>query len=150
MKVFCQCTGVGRGKMRKEWSLPTLVTKIMANDLWHLIWNSDFPRPRKTARDLSTRLIWVSLRGSKRAHYLTEVSVCLRQMANQNASSGEGVPADDNTAWIDPWIENEPDPRNDVVTKVTMRHAQVMWISRARHGCVVCSSPVKFSVWNFP
>jgi len=47
-------------------------------------------------------------------------------MANQNASSGEGVPADDNTAWIDPWIENEPDPRNDVVTKVTMRHAQVM------------------------
>ncbi|XP_020627807.1 putative ATP-dependent RNA helicase TDRD9 [Orbicella faveolata] len=43
------------------------------------------------------------------------------KMANQNASSGEGVPADDNTAWIDPWIENEPDPRNDVVTKVTLR-----------------------------
>ena len=64
-------------------------------------------------------------------------------MANQNASSGDGLPADDNTTWIDPWIENEPDPHNDVVTKVTVWRAQFMWISRARHVYVVCASPLK-------
>lgn len=53
-------------------------------------------------------------------------------MANQSASSGEGLPADDNTAWIDPSIENEPNPHNDVVTKVTKRHAQVMWIIKKK------------------
>lgn len=47
-------------------------------------------------------------------------------MAHQSSSSGDGLRADDNTAWIDPWIENEPDPENDVVTKVTMQHAQVI------------------------
>ena len=66
------------------------------------------------------------MQGSKRTHHLTNVSVSLRQIANQNAASGDGSPADDNTAWIDPWIENEPDPHNDVVTKVTIRHVQVM------------------------
>lgn len=58
-------------------------------------------------------------------------------MANQSASSGEGLPADDNTAWIDPSIENEPNPHDDV-TKVTIRHAKVMWISRAYHVHVMC------------
>ena len=51
--------------------------------------------------------------------------VSLPQIANQNASSGDGQPADDNTAWIDPWIENEPDPHNDVVTKVTILRAHL-------------------------
>lgn len=63
------------------------------------------------------------MRGSKRTRYVTNALVSLRQIANQNA--GDGAPADDNTAWIDPWLENEPDPHNDVVTKVTTRHAQL-------------------------
>lgn len=73
-------------------------------------------------------------------------------MAHQSSSSGDGLRADDNTAWIDSWIENEPDPQNDVVTKVTMQHAQVIWISRARHVYVesVCVGETRaFPVWNF-
>ena len=73
-------------------------------------------------------------------------------MANQSASSGEGLPADDNTAWIDPSIENEPNPHDDAVTKVTIRHAKIMWISRAHHVhvmfmfIVMCASLVNSSL----
>ena len=147
MKVFCQhSTGVRKGKNAQRMKCSNPCDED--NSKWlvaspSVIWNSDFSRPRKAARVLSCCQIFRSVRGSKRARYLTNVSVSVPQIANQNASSGDGAPADDNTNWIDPWIENEPDPHNDVVTKVTMRHAQVMWISRARHVYVVCASPVK-------
>ena len=69
------------------------------------------------------------MHGSKRTGYLTNAFVSLQQIANQSA--GDGAPADDNTAWIDPWVENEPDPHNDVVTKVTTRRAHLALYYRA-------------------
>ena len=67
-------------------------------------------------------------------------------MAHQTATSRDGVQADDNIAWIDPSIDLDIDTRDkvkdDVVSKVTTQHVQIIVISRATHVHVVCAREI--------